>query len=133
MHTLRTATLVPVALALVACSELFGPKWAPRPGHIDSTTLLVPDTVTIGASFSVSFLTRGPLCSRPGNTNVNMVDARTAEVRPFDDVDERANACAAIDEGFQHSATLQFGLAGNATVRLIGANADTVVRSVIVH
>jgi hypothetical protein len=127
-----------VALGLAACAELFGPVWATRLGSIDQTMghLMVPDTVAAGNAFVVSFQTDGGGCNRMGDTQVTMVDSRTAEIRGYDDYQVNPSTCTTILYLFKHTATLQFAQAGISTVRLIGAYNDstiTITRSVVVQ
>ena len=64
------------------------------------------------------------------------MDSRTAEIPAYDDYEVNPQACTTILQFFHHTATLQFGQAGNGTVRLIGAYNDstvTITRTVVVH
>ena len=133
----KTAVCI-VALGLAACAELFGPVWATRLGSIDQTLghVTVPDTVATNTNFLVSFTTSGGGCDRMGNTQVTMVDSRTAEIRGYDDYQVNPSACVSILYLFHHTSTVQFAHAGISTVRLIGAYNDstiTVTRTVVVQ
>jgi hypothetical protein len=132
----KTAVCV-VVLGLAACAGLFGPVWASRLGSIDQTLgpVAVPDTVAVNTSFLVSFTTSGGGCHRMGNTQVTMVDSRTAEIRGYDDYQVNPSVCNAIQYHFHHTATVRFAQAGISTVRLIGAYNDstiTITRAVVV-
>jgi hypothetical protein len=126
-------------LGLAACTGLFGPTYALRLGYLEtypSLSVTVPDTVAVSTDFDVSFHTSGGGCTEVGTTKVAMVDGRTAEIRPYDYFEVNPQACTTILQFFPHYARLQFGQAGTATLRVIGASGDstiTVTRTVVVR
>lgn len=127
-----------LGLSLVACAEIVGPMYASQLASIDESfaPVTVPDSVAARTDFVVSFHTVGGGCTRVGDTQVTMVDGRTAEVRPFDLHQVNATMCTADIRFLLHTATLRFDQAGIATVRLIGAFNDstrTITRAVVVR
>ena len=84
----------------------------------DTSRIAAPDTVVRGIPFEVSFHTFGGGCESQGGTEVN-VNGAEAEVRPFDH-SSGASACTDILKFLPHSASLSFGSAGTAIIRLIG-------------
>ena len=136
MKVIRVAAAVVFAFGLAACAELFGPTWGTRIGSIVDGSIVVPDTAVVGANFVVTLTTRGGGCNKAGYTQILMVDSVTAEVRPYDYYEINPSACTTILASFGHAAPVQFGHAGTATVRVIGAYNDstiTATRTVIVR
>jgi hypothetical protein len=134
-----TKTLVIVWAASVttsACAQLFGVVWASRLGFIQPDSAVVPDSVAAGVGFTVAVQTSGGGCNRAGNTVVLMVDAHTAEVRPYDEYEVNPPDCTTNILLFHHSATVQFDQTGTGIVRVIGAYNDstiTITHSVDIH
>ena len=127
-----------LGLSLAACAEILGPMYSSKLASIDESfsPVTVPDSVTARTDFVVSFNTVGGGCTRVGDTQVSMVDSRTAEIRPFDLHQVNATMCTTDIRFLLHTATLQFDQPGIATVRLIGAFNDstkTITRTVVVR
>ncbi len=78
-----------VVLAITACGEIFGVSYASQLASI-SGDVTMPDTVAVNTDFSVTFATTGGGCSENGTTQVTMIDAHTAEVRPYDQQERRS-------------------------------------------
>lgn len=136
MKVTRAAAVCILAFGLAACAELFGPTWAPRIGSIVDGSLVVPDTVAVGAAFVVTLHTTGNGCAKAGYTTTMLVDNVTAEVRPYDYHQVNPSACTTIQATFLHATPVQFGHAGIATLHVIGAYNDstiTTTRTVVVR
>ena len=118
-----------IAVLVAGCADIFGPHYSSHLGQIDTTfkPISVPDTVAANSDFTVSFYTSGGGCDRDGNTAVTMADARTAEIRGYDERQTNATACVTILSFYLHTATVRFAQTGGATVRVIGASADSTV------
>ena|ERR1019366_699117 len=131
--------IVAMCSLVAACASIVGPIDALGLGFIvndSAQPVTVPDSVTASTDFLVSLETSGGGCNRVRNTQVTMVDSRTAEIRPYDYFPVNTPQCPANLLFIHHTATLRFGQPGTATVRLIGQYNDstiTITRTVVVH
>jgi hypothetical protein len=138
-NSTRVALVCGLVAMTAACGAIFGPTYRSQLGYIDQTfpsPISIPDSVAAKTDFTVSFRTSGGGCMKQGDTEVMMIDSRTAEIRPYDDRVVNPTSCTANIEFYSHTATLQFAQSGNATVRLISAYNDstiTITRTVVVR
>jgi hypothetical protein len=132
-----TAFAVCVAsLALVGCPSLLGPSYAYYLASVDASAAVIPDTVAVDSTFTITFHTGGGGCETDGYTQATMIDGRTAEIRAYDQREVDPSACTTIAKIFLHSTPVQFTLTGSAAIRFIIPSGDTtiaVIRSVAVR
>ena len=128
MRRLKKRYWLPAAFSIVmtSCDLAIDPDdgWKQILGIIDPETdgyVSVPDTVSAGTSFDVTFRTIGSGCVRGGGTIVVAQSANSAVVEPQDFVpDPPPDACNDILNTFPHRATLRFDQPGSASVRVRG-------------
>lgn len=85
----------------------------------DELQLQLPDTVEIGAAFSVSLETYGDSCIRKGHVEVTE-EAGAVVLTPYDYRDLEVPACDDILLTFRHEATLSLDTAGENTIVVRG-------------
>jgi hypothetical protein len=78
----------------------------------------LPDTVAAGRAFQVNVLTYGNSCVEFARTEIER-EGNVAEIRPYDRRDTEGE-CEDISTAIAHPVTLQFGVPGRATVRIVG-------------
>jgi hypothetical protein len=117
--------MIPMLLAVVAsaaCDALSIGGEQRQVGTIsfyhDPIVIDVPDTVSAGASFTVSVRTYGGGCVRQGETEL-VIRELSAEIRPYD-IHTGANVCTDILKFLNHQTAVQFNRTGRAEVRIIG-------------
>lgn len=133
----RRALLAGAALALASCGTITGSErgigsiQVDQPGR-PSESLVVPDTVAAGTSFTARVTTYGSSsCTRPDGVSTRVAGA-VAEIIPYD-VRETRGACTADIHPFPRDVQLRFATPGPAVVRVIGSRSSSVERTVIVR
>lgn len=82
-------------------------------------SVTVPETVTVGETFSVTVMTYGGGCIEQGETDVRL-EARRAEIRPYDYNVTPRLPCDTSLHTFEHTATVIFTEVGEAEVVFYG-------------
>lgn len=118
MRTIRGLAGSFAASALLAACSVVGLDERERLGILwpleEPPAVTVPQTAQRGEPFTVTVVTQGGGCLRPGPTRVR-TRGMTAEVRPYD-VHSGGNVCPTDVAPYEHTATLRFDQAGAATV-----------------
>ncbi len=127
----RRSIALPALCVLAACSSPTEPEDTPFVGQLGFGDLLsfeVPDTVSVGVAFEVTFETWGAnSCYSVSRTDVS-VDDRTATVTPYDI--RTGNGCFSMGRALPHSASITFDRAGTGLVRVRGS--DQVLNQLVV-
>lgn len=131
MRYIRSA--VPLALILITagCPAILGSDWVRRVGNIvaggpGTPPITLPATAQRGVPFTATVTTHGSSsCTRADGAEVSMQSASTVQVTPYDLVNV-AGVCTADLHPFPREVTLRFDQAGEATIRVHGANEDYV-------
>jgi hypothetical protein len=128
-RTLASLLAGMAAVALGACELLPGVGTIDEPALIifyeDTTRVVVPDTVTRGVPFTVSFMTFGGGCTREvARTDVRR-DGNLLEIRPYNRRQKADGGVCTADLLFlEHRVAEQFDQAGGR-VRQIRRQEDT--------
>lgn len=120
--------LVP-SWAVAGCSSVFGTDETRLPGVIlfdsDEPVTVIPDTVEVGAEFTVSVETAWPNgCARKGDTEVESASDH-ATVAPYDIVKD-ADGCTQLVKRSTHTAVVSLAQTGEAHVVVRGRAAPDV-------
>ena len=133
----RRTVLAAACLALASCGSITGAERGIGTILTDDQagglgTLVVPDTVAAGVSFTARVTTFGSSsCTQPDGATVRVAGA-VAEITPYD---RRATGgvCTADIHPFPRDVQLRFASPGPAVVRVRGSHSAMVERTVIVR
>ena len=124
-HRAVTAVALMTLAIASGCGSTEPPSTGPRDvlaliinGTLQSE-VLVPDTVSVGAPFTVSFTSIGGGCTTATPRVDVHVSGLSADVRGYDHV-SGSDICTQNIVMLPHSATLSFTQRGTATVHIIG-------------
>lgn len=134
---MKLLSALAAVLLLAGCDSGYQPDFQRAPGILSAesgvNTISVPDEVRAGQTVAVTVVTIGGGCERKGDTEVS-VEARTVEIRPFDETERAAEACTLLLKRFPHTALVTFPEVGQAVVRAVGrdsAGDEAVVERVV--
>lgn len=125
-----TRTCFALLALAAACSSSLLTEWRRVPGVISiyddretSQALAIPDTVTVGASFTARVTTFGSgTCTRADGATVQVAGS-LAEISPFDrDVVGGPGVCTDDLRSFPRDVQLRLMVPGEALVRVRGTN-----------
>lgn len=125
-----------VLIAFVACTGPAdqgqgGPDWIRVVGRIDAgppgsqAALQAPDTVTGGATFTITVSTYGSTgCIRPDRSDIQQ-DQSSADITVYDSLWVGKTTCLSDWHRYPRALVLRFDTAGPAFIRLHGRGADS--------